>query len=320
MTYEYDKPVADMTPGDQIEGFYILSDIQVRTSSAGSPYVSARISDAGGVMDAKIWNYAGGLEEEDNGRVFKLRGEVGQYKGSPQFSIQRIRPADDGDHYDLEALVPCAPIDADKAEEELRSMVLSMKDGDYRAICLAMLDRCGKVFFAMPAAKSFHHAFLHGLLMHTLNMMRTADFLAELYGDIIDRDLLLAGTMLHDFGKREEFALSKLGLVNDYTPRGKLLGHLYICAEQVAALARELGADGEKSMLLQHMILSHHGTPEFGAAVAPQCAESELLSYIDLIDSRMEIYAETLGDTPPGQFSARVYSLDKAIYNHGGGR
>ncbi|MBP5165828.1 MAG: HD domain-containing protein, partial [Oscillospiraceae bacterium] len=159
--------------------------------------------------------------------------------------------------------------------------------------------------------------FLSGLLMHTLNMMRTADFLAGLYGDIIDRDLLLAGTMLHDMGKREEFSLSQLGLVSDYTPRGKLLGHLYICAEQVAALARELGTDGEKAMLLQHMILSHHGTPEFGAAVVPQCAESELLSYIDLIDSRMEIYAETLGDTPQGQFSARVYALDKAIYNHG---
>ncbi|MBO4330533.1 MAG: HD domain-containing protein [Oscillospiraceae bacterium] len=317
MAYEYDKPVTDMLPGDQIEGFYILSDIQIKTSSSGSPYVSARISDAGGAMDAKIWNFAGGLGDEDNGRVFKLRGEVGQYKGSPQFSIQRIRPADDGDHYDLADLVPSAPIDAEKAAVELRSMVESMRDGDYRAICLAMLDRCGEAFFSIPAAKSFHHAFLSGLLMHTLNMMRIADFLAGLYAEVIDRDLLLAGTMLHDVGKNEEFALSPLGLVSDYTPRGKLLGHLYICAEQVAALARELGADAEKAMLLQHLILSHHGTPEFGAAVVPQCAESELLSYIDLIDSRMEIYAETLEDTPPGQFSPRVYALDKALYNHG---
>lgn len=313
---EYDRAVADMQPGEQIEGYYVLNDIQLKTAVSGSAYISARVSDATGSMDAKIWNYTGDLSEADSGRIFKLRGEVGQYRGSAQFTIQRLRPAGAEDKYDIRALVPSAPIDAQKAAEEVNKFVDSMRDADYKAICRTMLERHAGEFFTIPAAKKFHHAFLNGLVMHTLNMLRLAEFLAGLYPEQIDRDLLLAGTLLHDLGKIREFEISPLGLVSDYSVPGRLLGHLYMCAQETAAVAEELGTDGEKSVLLQHMILSHHGTAEFGAVVEPQCAESELLSYIDLIDSRMEIYAETLKDTPPGKFSPRVYALDKSLYNH----
>ena len=95
-----------------------------------------------------------------------------------------------------------------------------------------------------------------------------------------------------------------------------LLGHLVMGAQEAAAAARELNVPEEKSVLLQHLLLSHHGEPEFGAAVRPMCAESELLSMIDLIDSRMEIYREALSETSPGQFSKRVFALDKKVYNH----
>ncbi|MGN1128703.1 MAG: CMP-binding protein, partial [Candidatus Flemingiibacterium sp.] len=98
--------------------------------------------------------------------------------------------------------------------------------------------------------------------------------------------------------------------------KGQLLGHLVMGAEEVAETAKELGIPESKSVLLQHLILSHHGEPEFGAAVRPLCAEAELLSYIDVIDSRMEIYAENLPDVPVGGFSARIPALDKKIHNH----
>lgn len=147
-------------------------------------------------------------------------------------------------------------------------------------------------------------------------MMKIADFLAGLYGDIVDRSLLLAGTFLHDFGKQQEFTLSQLGLVTDYSVKGQLLGHLVIGAQEVAKLAAEMGMSEDKSVLLQHMILSHHGEPEFGAAVKPICAESELLSQIDMIDSRMEIYRETLQDLRVGEVSNRIFALDKRVYKH----
>ena len=202
------------------------------------------------------------------------------------------------------------------AMEELRSVVESIGDSDYRAVCWKLMDRYGERFASIPAGKSMHHSFVGGLLMHTLYMVRTADYLAKLYEPVIDRSLLLAGTLLHDFAKCDEFVTSSLGLVTEYSVRGQLLGHLVMGAQAAAEAAGELGVPEEKSTLLQHMLLSHHGEPEFGAAVRPMCAESELLSMIDLIDSRMEIYQESLEDVPAGQFSKRVFALDKKIYRH----
>ena len=157
---------------------------------------------------------------------------------------------------------------------------------------------------------------LPGMDVEGFYILRAADFLAGLYPEVIDRSLLLTGTLLHDFGKEREFAFSDLGIVTEYSTAGQLLGHLVMGAQEVTDAARELGIPEEKSMLLQHLLLSHHGEPEFGAAVRPMCAEAELLSYIDLIDSRMEIYAETLPTVPAGSFSARIFALEKKIYHH----
>ena len=151
--------------------------------------------------------------------------------------------------------------------------------------------------------------------MHTWTMLRTADFLAGLYPETVDRSLLLAGTLLHDLSKAEEFSFSPLGLVTEYSLKGQLLGHLVMGAQEAARAAEELGIPEEKSVLLQHMILSHPGQPECGAAVVPMCAESELLSLIDTMDSRMEIYRETLEETPEGTFSKRIFALEKRIYH-----
>ena len=194
--------------------------------------------------------------------------------------------------------------------------VESIDDADYRAVCREMLRRHGNAFERIPAAKSVHHAFLGGLLMHTANMLKTADFLARLYAGTVDRSLLLAGTLLHDFAKAEEFVFSQLGLVTDYSVKGQLLGHLVMGAQEAAEVCAALGVPEEKSVLLQHLILSHHGEPEFGAAVRPQCAESELLSCIDTIDSRMEIYRETYEELEPGTFSPRIFALERRVYKH----
>jgi len=167
-----------------------------------------------------------------------------------------------------------------------------------------------------PDPSFVHHTFLSGLLMHTSNMLRIADFLAGLYEGFIDRSLLLAGTLLHDIGKAREFTFSELGLVTEYSTEGNLLSHLAIGAGEVRAVVVELGIPEEKSILLQHLLLSHHGKPEFGAAVKPICAESVLLSQIDMIDSHMEIYQEELAKLQPGEFSGRIFALDGPVYRH----
>ena len=313
---DYNKMIADMAVSDEVEGFYILKAAYPKTTASGKPFLSATLSDRSSAIEIKVWDYTGPITAADEGKVVKIRGNVSEFRGTPQITVDRIRLADDNGQYDVSALVPVAPIDVDATMDELKSLIASIEDEDYRKVCQIFLEQHYDAWKNTPAAKSVHHGFLSGLLMHTTTMMKIADFLAGLYGDIIDRSLLLAGTFLHDFGKQQEFTLSQLGLVTDYSVKGQLLGHLVIGAQEVAKLAAEMGMSEDKSVLLQHMILSHHGEPEFGAAVKPICAESELLSQIDMIDSRMEIYRETLQDLRVGEVSNRIFALDKRVYKH----
>ena len=314
---EYNKSVQDMVPGDKVEGFYLLKEAYQKVSSNGKPFLSAVIADKTGTMDVKVWDYSGPVgAQEDIGRVVKIRGDVSEFKGSPQLSLSNVRMALPEDNCDTSRLVAVAPIDRDETLEKVRALIASLEDSDYRQVAQRMLETHLEAFRSIPAAKSVHHSFLSGLLMHTANMLQLADFLAGLYPQVIDRSLLLTGTLLHDFAKEIEFQFSELGIVTDYSLKGQLLGHLVMGAQEVSNVCTELGTPEEKSLLLQHMILSHHGEPEFGAAVRPEFAEAELLSYIDLVDSRMEIYSETLPSVPAGSFSGRIFALDKRIYHH----
>lgn len=315
---EYNKPIADMCPGMDVEGFYILRAAALKTTNSGKPFLGGTICDRTGSVEIKVWDYSGpiGARADDAGRVVKIRGSVSEYRGALQVSVHRIRMAESADTYDKSLLVPTAPIDADAALADVQRLVASIADADYRSVAETMLARHLDAFCRIPAGKTVHHSFLSGLLMHTYNMLRTADFLAGLYPEVIDRSLLLTGTLLHDFAKEREFVFSDLGIVTEYSTAGQLLGHLVMGAQEVADVARELAIAEEKSLLLQHLLLSHHGEPDFGAAVRPMCAEAELLSYIDLIDSRMEIYAETLPGVPAGGFSGRIFALEKKIYHH----
>ena len=313
---EYNKWIADFEVGDEVEGFYILKTAQVKTSNSGKPFLSAVLSDRSGSIEAKVWDYAGPVGQTDEGGILKIRGAVSEYRGSRQMILSRLRPTQEGDQYDLADLVPVAPIDLDAAWRELEDAAAGLGDRDYAGICRRIMDQYGERFRSIPAGKSMHHSFLGGLLMHTANMVRSADFLAGLYRETVDRDLLIAGALLHDFAKCGEFLTSPLGLVTEYSTPGQLLGHLVMGAQAVAEAAKELGVPEEKSVLLQHLLLSHHGDPEFGAAVRPMCAEAELLSIIDLMDSRMEIYQEAMEEVEPGQFTKRVFALDKKVYRH----
>lgn len=313
---EYNKLIKDMSLGDEVEGFYVLKAAYPKITANGKPFLSATLSDRTGAIEIKVWDYSGPISSADEGKVVKIRGNVSEFRGTPQITVDRIRLADENDQYDISALVPVAPIDVDATMVELESLLTSIEDADFRKVCQIILERHYAAWKSIPAAKSVHHGFLNGLLMHTVTMLKIADFLAGLYGDIIDRSLLLAGTFLHDLGKQQEFSFSQLGLVTDYSVKGQLLGHLVMGAQEVATLAVEIGMPEDKSVLLQHMILSHHGEPEFGAAVKPICAESELLSQIDMIDSRMEIYRETLQNLQVGEVSNRIFALDKRVYRH----
>lgn len=302
--------------GDSFVGFYILKNVFLKVTNSGKPYLSCALADASMMIEAKVWDYAGPIGPADEGKVIKVQGMMQEFKGAQQIKVERIRLANEQDEYDFADLVPVAPIDRESAYLRLQTLIDSMDDADYAAVCRAFIQRHGEGLQKMPAAKSVHHSFVGGLLMHTVYMLETAEFLSGLYCGVINRSLLLAGTMLHDIAKLQEFTVSDLGVVTEYSVKGQLLGHLVMGAQEVAEISKELQIPQEKSVLLQHMLLSHHGQPEFGAAVVPMCAEAELLTYIDNIDAKMEVYRENLEKTQPGTFSPRIFALEKRIYNH----
>ena len=256
---EYNKYIKDMAAGDEVEGFYVLKGAWPKVTSGGKPFLNAALSDRTGSIDAKVWDYAGPIGTADEGKVVKIRGTVSEFRGALQITVERLRLAEDRDPVVASDLVPVAPIDPEETMAAIKDLVASIADPDYRAVCETMLARHWEALKRIPAAKSVHHGFLSGLLMHTANMLRLADFLAGQYGDIVDRSLLLAGTLLHDSGKEAEFTFSQLGLVTAYSVKGQLLGHLVMGAQEAGEVAKELGIPEEKSVLLQHLILSHHG-------------------------------------------------------------
>ena len=303
--------IKELQAGAAMDGFFLCSNIEVKTGSNGKNFLSGTIQDMSGSMPLKVWDYTGDLSAAESGKIVKVRGTVSDYKGAPQFIASRIRLAGEGDTYNVEELVPTAPIDAPVFLQSVEDMIADIEDKDYRSVCQEILKRNEKQFYTIPAALKVHHAFLHGLLMHTFNMMVMAQTVSSLYFDVINKDLLIAGTFLHDIGKLQEFKISELGLVTDYSVSGHLLGHLVMGAMQVEEVCRSLNVPEEKTILLQHLLLSHHGNPEWGAAVRPQTAEAEALSLIDLLDAKEQVFRETTAAMESGTFSSsRVAALD----------
>lgn len=158
-----------------------------------------------------------------------------------------------------------------------------------------------------------------GLLLHTLSIVRLCEGVCRVY-PFVDADLLIAGAVLHDIAKLTEFEVGNAGIASGYTTEGNLIGHLVKGAMMIDEAAKKLGIPPDKSMLLQHMVLSHHGEPDFGAAVRPAFLEAELLSELDLMDARVYEIAEAIAPLQPGAFSNRLWALEnRKMYNHARG-
>ena len=166
--------IHDMNNGDRFEGYYILQNIAQRTTAAGKPFLTLNLVDRSGSVTAQVWDYTGPISQSDVGKVAWIAGLASEYRGAPQVTVHRIRLAEENDDYRVSDLVATAPIQMDETWEWLKETVNSMEDEDYRALCQEMLSRYGKQFRLIPAAKSMHHGFVGGLLMHTAYMVRAA--------------------------------------------------------------------------------------------------------------------------------------------------
>jgi 3'-5' exoribonuclease len=310
--------VIDPRVGTQ-EGYALLKAVARKKSKNGSEYLDLVLADVESEIPAKLWSYNPELHGEyRENQLVKVRGLSETFRDQPQFRIDRIRHIQPGDDVDMALYVPVAPEKSEDMYAALIHIAEGFADADLRALVLRLYEERHAALLEFPAAFRLHHAVRGGLLWHTLSVARLCENVAKIY-PFLRRDLLLAGAMLHDICKLDEYIIANTGLASGYTTEGSLIGHLVQGAMLVERVGAELGVPEETRMLLAHMLISHHGEPEYGAASRPLFLEAEVLSQMDLLDAEIYEFYDAGQSVPAGEFSARQWMLDnRKVFNHGG--
>lgn len=303
--------IIDFNDGDHISGQFLVNSGAKCVNNQGSAYMNLELKDASGTVNAKKWE---ATTEDENiyqqGNVVYIEGEVLKYKESLQVKIlsgEVVNPND----IDVVKFIKQPPVPKEELIKRFNAHVESIQNEDCRKILDYEIKRLSPKLFEYPAAVSVHHDYGSGLLMHTVSMADLGVFLANYYPNV-DKDILLTGILLHDMGKTIEF---EGPIVYKYSLTGRLLGHISIMVSEIRRAAEGLKLTSEVPLLLEHMVLSHHGSNEFGSPVLPMTKEALLLSLIDNLDSKMVIVEKALDGVNPGEFSQKIYPLDgRCIY------
>lgn len=312
------KKIKEFVQNERVEGFYLIKSIDLKTANAnGKKYYDLILGDSTGEISGKIWEVKEGHEEFSANTIVKVRGTVTSWQGTLQFKIEQIRNLNLTDEVKIEDYVQSAPYDSEHMFKEIKKYVDNMGNKDIKNIVNTILDKNKDKLMYYPAAKKNHHSIRGGLLYHIMTMLSVGEKLASVY-EFLNKDLIYAGVILHDLAKINEMDSSELGVVNDYTLEGTLLGHITQGIKEVELVGIEVNAEKSTVVLLQHMILSHHYEPEYGSPVKPMIPEAEILHYLDIIDARMYDMKRVTSETPVGEFSERLWSLEnRRVYNHG---
>jgi 3'-5' exoribonuclease len=304
------KTIAELKPGEKADGFYLIKNFEVKKTTNGKQYIDIELVDKTGEINAKVWDYSKETEEliVEN-PIVKVRGEVLEWNGARQLKVNKIREKKTEDNVHIQELIPAAPIDLGEMLEAVSSYIKKIKDKEIRALTENILKKYEKKLYYYPAAKKNHHSYRGGLLYHNLRMLQSGEKLCQVY-DFLNTDYVYAGIILHDMCKILEMESDEYGIVSDYSMEGKLLGHIIQGVKEIELEGEKIGIDREKSVILQHMVLSHHFEPEFGSPKKPMTPEAELLHFLDIIDARMFDFEHSLETIEPGQFTDKIWLLD----------
>lgn len=300
------------------DGFWLIKTVDRKMNVKGAPYLDLMLCDKKGEISAKLWDYNevthGAYEAGD---LVKVRATVTQFNGVDQLRVERIRKVTLTDGVNIADFVPTAEYSGEMMLGAIMNEIAKVQDEELKTLTYALVKEREKELLYWPAAFKLHHAIRGGLLYHTLSILKLCDGVCKIYPSV-DRDLLTCGAIVHDLCKIDEFDLNPAGLVSSYSVKGELLGHLVMGAMKIAEKAKELNISSDKAMLLQHMVISHHGEPEFGAAVRPMFLEAEILSQLDTLDATVYEITGAVGEVKPGEFTGRQWALDnRKLYNHG---
>jgi 3'-5' exoribonuclease len=317
------RPIEQFRDGDVFDDVFLAAEKQVRVNKNGNPYLQLELRDRTGGITARMWN-AGEAHARlfENGDFVNVEGKIQAFQGALQAIVTSIEKAE-AKSVDLAEFMPRSEQDIGKMTERLRGALLKLGNPHLRAIaeCFLMDDAFLRGFTTCPAGVKLHHAYIGGLLEHVLTMMDIAEKLVPFYPGV-DRDLVMMGIFLHDLGKTRELTYAR---AFGYTDEGQLLGHINIGVEMLieqAAKAPQLTGEPvprELMVRLKHMILSHHGSLDYGSPKVPMTPEAMLLHAIDLMDTRMH---QTLREIKDDRANATAWTpynptLQRRFYKGG---
>lgn len=306
--------IQDFRKGERIIDFYMIKSLNIRTSKNNKQYLDLFLSDASGEIDAKKWNLdEGEAEIYEQGDLVKVELDVTLFNERLQAKIIQMRPVEQRDEVSYNDIILSAPLDPKVMLENILQEVDGMENEDLKRMSRKLIEKNKEKLLYYPAAKVNHHAMRSGLLYHYTRMIEVAKKLCEVYP--ARYDLLLSGILFHDMQKLREMNSNKLGIVSEYTIEGELIGHISLGVVEVRELAKELNVSEEVTLLLQHMVLSHHDRPEYGSPKPPMFLEAELLHLIDEMDARVYDYEKAMRHTEAGNLSDRIFSLgNRRVY------
>ncbi|MDE3838120.1 3'-5' exoribonuclease YhaM [Bacillus methanolicus] len=305
------KGIQQYDVGEQVELFLLIKNSTKGIASNGKPFLTLILQDQSGEIEAKLWDASD--DDEKNyapQNIVKVLGDIQNYRGRNQLRIRQIRPASPADPVKISDFLETAPVSQDEMISKITQYIFEMKNPNIQRITRYLLKKHQESFLEYPAATKNHHEFVSGLAYHVTSMLDLAKAIADLYPSL-DKDLLYAGVILHDLGK--VFELS--GPVStSYTVEGNLLGHITIMVNEIGKAANELGISGEEVLMLQHLVLSHHGKAEWGSPKPPLIKEAEILHHIDNLDAKMNMLDRALARVKPGEFTERIFALDNRSF------
>jgi len=279
-------------------------------SNNGSPYLSMTLQDVSGTIDAKMWQIEDSdLEIASPGNLIHVNGLVGTYKGHPQLKVNEISEVDMSS-VDMRKYIPVAPRPLEEMEKELKDDISLIQDADLKKLTETIIKENYEAYTTYPAAVTVHHAYLGGLLYHSLSICSLAIKVQEHY-PCLSLDYLVAGSLLHDIGKTRELSGPKAAT---YTDEGNLLGHISLGAIIVYQKGMELNIGKEKLDVITHMVLAHHGEPDFGSPKVPATPEAYVLHALDDLDAKMEIIRQAFENTEEGAFTPKIPWMENACY------
>ncbi len=316
--------ISDLKEGDAVQQYFLVRQMDGGKTKEGKPFLSLELGDKSGVMKAKVWSdvlaKCPGPFAVGN-HVF-VKAPVESFKGELQLKIGYINTVEvlrsqgkDLRNYDPELLYLATPYDRQALWQELWHLAESQISPPLQQLVLKLLDRYRDEFLVCPAARLYHHPYLGGLLEHTWFVARHALASLTIYPDL-NRDLVLAGAILHDLGKVKELANPT---APEATVPGRLLGHVVLGWDLVHSEAQALEFPDPTVLLqLEHIILSHHGSLEFGSPIPPKTREALLVNFLDDLDAKLKMMSQHLeGDTGTGDFTSYHRVLQRDLYKGG---